>query len=399
MLRPTTPPDWRRSLRAFRSSSDSLRPAPGEPSTPSHPSIAPSLPVRVLIVDDQPANLQVLGSILGQLGYDVVPAADGPTALRRLALRPPDLVLLDVMMPGMDGFEVCRRIREQRALDDLPVIFLSAADEKSLIVRALECGGVDYVTKPFNQAELMSRVTTHLALKSARDRMRQLAQDKDELLGILAHDLKGALGSVLMSAQLIAERTEPDARLHRLSLNIVEATDRTLAFVKQFLANSAAEHSHTLTPVEVRFGELAADVVREHTGMARRKQQDLRWEPPATDPAVRADPVALRQILDNLIGNAVKFSPSGRSIWVSLAGDENHAECLIRDEGPGFTPQDCTRMFQRYGRLSAQPTGNEPSTGLGLSIVKQLMDSLGGELRCDSAPGQGTTFSVRLARA
>ncbi len=366
---------------------------------PSHPSISPSLPVRVLIVDDQPTNLQVLGSILGQLGYDVVPAGDGPTALRRLALRPPDLVLLDVMMPGMDGFEVCRRIREQRALDDLPVIFLSAADEKSLIVRALECGGVDYVTKPFNQAELMSRVKTHLALKSARDRLRQLAQDKDELLGILAHDLKGALGSVLMSAQLIAERTESDARLHRLSFNIVEATDRTLAFVKQFLANSAAEHSLRLTPVAVRFGELAADVVREHTGMARRKQQDLRWEPPATDPAVLADPVALRQVLDNLIGNAVKFSPPGRSIWVSLVDDEHHAECLIRDEGPGFTSEDRTRMFQRYVRLSARPTGNEPSTGLGLSIVNQLMASLGGELRCDSTPGFGATFAVRLPRA
>ena len=363
------------------------------------PSPARSPPVRVLIVDDQPANLQVLGAMLGQLGYDVIPALDGPTALRRLAVRPPDLVLLDVMMPGMDGFEVCRRIREQRALDELPVIFLSAADEKSLIVRAMESGGVDYVTKPFNQGELVSRVKTHLALKAARDRLRQLAQDKDELLGILAHDLKNALGSTLMNSQLLAKWTEGEPRLHRVSHSILEATDRTLTFVKQFLANAEAEHGHTLTPVALGFGELAAEVVQEYTEMAKRKQLDLRMDPLVPECLIRADRVALRQVLDNLIGNAVTFSPPGRSIRVSFSTDEAHAICRIQDEGPGFTPEDRLRMFQRYTRLSARPTGSEPSTGLGLSIVKQLMDSLGGELRYDSTPGLGTTFTLRLARA
>jgi two-component system sensor histidine kinase/response regulator len=299
----------------------------------------------------------------------------------------------------MDGFEVCRRIREQRALDELPVIFLSAADEKSLIVRAMESGGVDYVTKPFNQGELVSRVKTHLALKAARDRLRQLAQDKDELLGILAHDLKNALGSTLMNSQLLAEWTEKDPKLHRVSRSILEATDRTLTFVKQFLANAKAEHGLTLTPVTVCFMELAAEVVREHAEMAKRKRLDLSMDPLASEAAIRADRVALRQVLDNLIGNAVKFSPPGRSIRISFSADESHAVCRIQDEGPGFTPEDRSHMFQRYSRLSARPTGSEPSTGLGLSIVKQLMDSMGGELRCDSAPGLGTTFTLRLSRA
>src|SRR5262245_20076075 len=209
---------------------------------------------RILIVDDQPANVRVLGSILGQLGYEIVSAADGPTALKRLSLRPPDLVLLDLLMPGMDGFEVCWRIRAQPEFADLPIIFLSAADEKSLIVRALDCGGMDFVTKPFNQAELLRRVQTHLALKAARDRLRNLAEDKDELLGILAHDLKNSLGSVLMSSRLLSEQTEGNSRLHQLSQNIVEATDRTLAFVRQFLANSAAERALTVerAPVTLR---------------------------------------------------------------------------------------------------------------------------------------------------
>jgi len=358
-------------------------------------------PARILIVDDQPANLQILGTILDQHGYDVVPAPDGPTALRRLAARPPDLVLLDVMMPGMDGFEVCRQIRTQRVLEDLPVIFLSAADDKEVIVRALECGGVDYVTKPFNSAELLGRVKTHLALKAARDRLRQLAQDKDELLGILAHDLKNALGSVQMSSQLLAERTESDARLHRLSLNIQEAADRTLAFVKQFLANTATERGLTLVPAAVDLSQTAADVVQEYARMARRKGIRLQMDPdPAPSSAViHADPSALRQVLDNLVGNAIKFSPPDRAVHVSVTVAPSHVECRIRDEGPGFTDEDRARMFQRYGRLSARPTGNEPSTGLGLSIVRQLMTLLQAELQCDSVPGGGATFTLRFPRA
>jgi len=149
---------------------------------------------RILVVDDHEANVQVLGAMLEQLGYEIIPATGGNQALHRIAARPPDLVLLDVFMPDIDGFEVCRRIREEPAWNDIPIIFLSSADDKDFIVRALALGGVDYVTKPFHQAELISRVRTHLALKAARDSLRRLAEDKDELIGILAHDLKNHLG-------------------------------------------------------------------------------------------------------------------------------------------------------------------------------------------------------------
>ena len=134
-----------------------------------------------------------------------------------MALRTPDLILLDLLMPGMDGCEVCRQLKENPEWRDIPVIFLSAADDKDMIVRALDAGGVDYITKPFNQAELISRVRTQLALKTARDQLKQLAEDKDELLGILAHDLKNFLGGINMSAGLVAradrhvQRRTPDA--------------------------------------------------------------------------------------------------------------------------------------------------------------------------------------------
>ena len=354
---------------------------------------------RILIVDDQPANIRVLGSMLGQLGYEIIAAPDGATALKRLALRPPDLVLLDLLMPGMDGFEVCRRIREKPEFVDLPIIFLSAADEKSLIVRALDCGGVDFVTKPFNQAELMRRVQTHLALKQARDRLQQLARDKDELIGILAHDLKNALGSVLMNSQLLQRRTEGDTRLNQISTQIVDSTDRTLTFVRQFLANSAAEHGLRLERQPVALRRLVEDVLDQHQVAAVRKQQRLELNVSAdlvSPLVVCTDAGALRQVLENLISNAVKFSPPGRPIEVGIKAGEDFVLIEVRDQGPGFTPEDLANMFQRYQRLSARPTGGEPSTGLGLSIARKLMGLLGGGLDCVSSPGTGATFRVRL---
>ena len=139
-----------------------------------------TISARILVVDDQTTNIQVVGSVLGKFGHEIIPASDGATALKRLTVGMPDLILLDVLMPGMDGFEVCRQLKGNPAWKHIPVIFLSAADDKELIVRALNAGGIDYITKPFNQAELVSRVQTHLALKATRDQLAQIAEDKDE---------------------------------------------------------------------------------------------------------------------------------------------------------------------------------------------------------------------------
>ena len=361
---------------------------------------SPLPPARILVVDDQPANIQVVGSVLGKLGHEIIPASDGATALRRLALRPPDLILLDLLMPEMDGCEVCRRVRANTEWKDIPVIFLSAADDKELIVRALESGGVDYITKPFNQAELVLRVRTQLAWKFARDRLKQLAEDKDELLGILAHDLKNHLGGMQMSAQLLSERlsrrADTDTRSNQLAENIQQNSGQLLSFVKEFLANAAADHGVTLNPIAVSFSDAAGAAVQQYEEAARRKQLKIETELPAASTGVLADPTALDQVLDNLLSNALKFSPPGKSIFIRVRSESGRVDCRIEDQGPGFTDEDKARMFRRYVRLSARPTGGEPSTGLGLSIVQKLVRAMKGDLICESTPGQGAAFIIRL---
>jgi len=361
-----------------------------------------SIPPRILVVDDQESNVQVLGDMLSQLGFEIVPVTDGEHALRRLMARPADLVLLDVLMPGLDGFEVCRRIRARPELADIPIVFLSAADDKTFIVRALEAGGVDYVTKPFNRAELVSRVRTHLALKQARDRLRQLAEDKDELLGILAHDLKNHLGGMQMSAQLLNDRIREvaDTRLKRIADNILRSSEQMLSFVKEFLANSAADRNAPLKLHPVSLVDSATATVHRYAEAARRKSLTIHEKYAPESPLVLADRAALDQVIDNLVSNAVKFSPEGKSIWISVGPAPNQrAELRVRDQGPGCTVEDLAQMFLRYRRLSARPTAGEPSTGLGLSIAKRHVTAMNGDLHCESEPGDGANFILRLPAA
>jgi two-component system sensor histidine kinase/response regulator len=204
-----------------------------------------------------------------------------------------------------------------------------------------------------------------------------------------------------MSAELLRNRIERfhDERLTRLSENILRSGAQLLAFLKEFLANASADNIFTPKLGAVNLVDIAAMVVQQYQEAAQRKQLEIRTNFPVGAVNVLADASALDQVLDNLLSNALKFSPPGKKIFVDIRQTKgNRVECLIRDEGPGFTTEDKARMFRRYGRLSARPTGGEPSTGLGLSIVRKLVGAMDGELSCESKPGQGAAFTVCLPR-
>ena len=354
----------------------------------------------VLMVDDHEENLKVLAGILLPEGYDLIPADSGEQVFERLANRKPDLILLDVVMPGMSGVEVCRMLKRKPDLADIPVIFLSAADDKALVVEALESGGVDYIAKPFNQAELLTRVRTHIALKQARDSLALLAADKDQLIRVMAHDFKNQISGVLMSAKLLLERDEclalPERSL-KLIRNVDESSERMMGFLKSFLANQGTgKQVIKVRPLDVE--EVVSGVLSDVEASATMKKTTLVRGSTVRDWRVLADANAARQVLDNLVENAVKFCPKGSRVEVSTELKEgSRIEVVVSDNGPGFTDADRDRMFQRYSRLSARPSGGEPSTGLGLFIAKTLMQEMGGDLRLDETE-TGARF-VLLFRA
>ena len=362
----------------------------------------PPAPIPVadclLVVDDDESEIEMLQTMLGGLGFEVVPASNADEAFARINARRPDLILLDLIMPDLDGLQICHRIQENADWADIPIIFLSAVDDKDLITRALEGGGVDYLTKPFHRHELLSRVRTHLMLNTAREHLKRLARDKEELLGMISHYLQNHLAGMQMSAGLLMDRVgaSGDPKMRLMAQNIQNSTTQMRAFIRSLLANAAADRGVEIRLEPVHFTEAATRAVSRYEGAARSKNLALNAAFHHPSGVIQADPTALDQIFDNLISNAVKFSPPGKEVTVTVKRERQKVECHVCDQGPGFTDEDKSRMFHRYARLSARPTGGEPSTGLGLSITKKLVESMNGELTCQSAAGRGATFVLRF---
>lgn len=354
----------------------------------------------ILVVDDQQANIQTVGTLLHAEGYDVMSATSADQALQRMRARRPDLLLLDMMMPGTSGLDLCRVLAAKPSFAEVPVIFLSAADEVGLITAALEAGAVDYVTKPFRRAELLGRIRTHIALKAARDELQRVAEEKDELLNLMAHDLKNGLAAIRLHAEFLAHHApELDSPSRQCADTLTHEAARLADCIGELLASQAAG-PQSLRIEATDLGALARDVVDTHRPLAEAKNQRLEWEVHGPAPTIMlADAVATRQVLDNLISNAIKFSPGDRLIRVEVSpgGASDMGPYLrVQDEGPGFTAEDQRLIFRPYGRLSARPTGDETSTGLGLSIVKKLIERMGGSIQLESEPGQGSIFTVQL---
>lgn len=354
----------------------------------------------VLMVDDHEENLRVIAGILRTEGYDLMPANSSEKVFERLEVRTPDLILLDVVIPDVDGLEICRRLKKDPRWADIPVIFLSAADDKAIVVKALEAGGVDYIHKPFNAAELKSRVRTHLLLKQSRDDLASLAADKDELLRVMAHDFKNQVSGVLMSARLLEERAETatlNERSSKLIRNMRESSERMMGFLKTFLANQNARR-HTVEVRPTLVADIIAECLAEISPSAQMKDTGIDYRNTTPESRAMLDPNAARQVLGNLLENAVKFCPRGSEIIIETSPPANGAiRIAVSDNGPGFTDADRTQIFKKYSRLSATPSGGEPSTGLGLYIARSLAIEMGGNIiLADTPPRGGAHFILEF---
>lgn len=359
--------------------------------------VTPS-PACILVVDDQAANIQTVGTLLNTMGYDVMSATNADQALQRLSARQPDLILLDMMMPGVSGLDLCRRLKSKPLWEEIPVIFLSAAGEVPVITAALDAGAVDYVTKPFHRAELLSRIRTHLELKAARDELRRVAEDKDKLLGLLAHDFKNHLAAMQVHAGFL-RRSAADLppAVADSAATIDRESTRMARSVHELLANQSALRQ-SFTPSVFNAAEVAAEAAEAIRPLAGAKDQTLTIALPPHPPMVSADAGALRQVLDNLLSNAVKFSPPGGRIGLAVSSAAGEVTIVVQDSGPGFTGDDAARAFRRYTTLSARPTAGEISTGLGLSIAGQLIERMHGRIMLETESGSGlVTVSLPAA--
>lgn len=361
----------------------------------------------ILIVDDIPTNIQLVASILAPYDYELSFANSGQDALAQIRETRFDLILLDIMMPGMDGLEVARSLKQAPETSHIPVIFLTAKINDGSVIEGFAAGAADYVTKPFNPAELIARVQTHLSLKQAQDELRrrnlelaEAIQMKNRLLSIASHDLKNPLGAVSGFASML-ERTpsvQADKDAAEMVGYISRAAGRMSHLINELLDTAALEMGKMdlrLELCEPLF--LLHEVLGYNQPLAEKKGQTLTLTGQAEP--LRADGRRLKQVFDNLISNAIKYSPRQAQIQLILTSTPTGLEVRVKDQGPGFSEADRTRLFGYFQRLSAHPTGGESSTGVGLAIAKQIVDLHRGELCLEETSPAGSTFLVRLPRA
>lgn len=360
----------------------------------------------ILVVDDNPTNLQVLGALLRREKVVIAVARNGEKALSIAKSRIPDLILLDIMMPGMDGYKVCELLKEDERTAEVPIIFLTARVSEEDIVRGFKIGAVDYVTKPFNHSELISRVNTHLRLKKFKDELtrknktlERLLNDRNEFLGIAAHDLKNPIFSISMLAKTLRDdETLTKEEIGEFAGDIVTTSDRMVQLISNLLDINKIEDGRIKINIEnADLSELLQSILHNYREPAKAKNISIETNIAEFAEAF-VDRNATLQIFDNLISNAIKYSPLDKKVWVSLADDVEGVRFEVRDEGPGLTEDDKNSLFKKFARLSAQPTGNEHSTGLGLSIVKKYVEMISADIKCESEPGEGAAFIVNFKK-
>ena len=354
----------------------------------------------IMVIDDTPANLKLLTDMLEGKGYLVLTFPRGAMALAAATKNPPDLILLDIKMPEMNGFEVCERLKSNALLKEIPVIFISALAETEDKVKAFALGGVDYVTKPFQFEEVNARVETHLRLRRQQLELQALNELKDRFLGMAAHDLRNPLGGImgfsdLLAIQLAPLLTEKQANFFDM---IFTSSKFMVGLINDLLDVSAIESGHlTLErqPVDIRVTITRS--VEINRVLASPKNMPIAISCPEELPKVFADPYRIEQVMNNLLTNAMKYAQPGTDIAVHVRQENCEVIISVADQGPGIPEKEQHKLFHAFGKTSVKPASEEErSTGLGLLIVKKIVEAHEGGIWFRSEPGKGTEFFFSL---
>lgn len=350
----------------------------------------------VLIVDDQRSGVEALSLLLQDAGYDTQEAHSGPQALELAAQHPPDLVLLDVVMPGMNGFETCEHLHKIAGLADVPVIFLTGFTDRPAIAKAFDTGAVDYVTKPFMLEELLARVKTHVDLKLARDRLGQMLREREEITDVVAHDLKNPLTCVLFAVQSLRRQQQSAERRDELIAEIEDSARTAMEFIQRFLSRGAeGQRLRQFSARRVNLLELAGQAARAQRSAAESSAVTFAVEGSAAEANV--DPAVTRNVLQNLLANAIQYSPRGGRIEINVSRlPTGFAQCRVMDRGPGIAKEDQAKLFTRFLSLASASQRSQYSSGLGLAIAKHDVSLMGGYLWYESREGGGSIFGVDL---
>jgi two-component system, sensor histidine kinase and response regulator len=362
---------------------------------------------RILAVDDNPDNLILLETILESEGYKVELVSNGTSALQQIAQAPPDLILLDVMMPEMDGYEVTRRIRQNREISYIPILLITAYHDAS-VVEGLDAGADDFIRKPFDHEELLARVRSMLRLKHSIDEQQKMARQREDFVSRLTHDLRTPLVAADRMLHLFHQEMfcaiSPDMKeaifaMIRSNQNLLEMVNNLLE-VYRF---EAGKKNLQLESWNMR--QIVEEIVQELTPLVIEKGLTINIDSSNLDQqdemaaVVKGDRLELRRVIANLVGNAIKFTDTGTvniRLCETPVKPENKTWVIIeiQDTGFGIAPEDQATIFERF----RQGKNKRAGSGLGLHLSQRIIESHKGRIDVFSELGKGSVFTVRLPK-
>ncbi|MCC3433953.1 MAG: hybrid sensor histidine kinase/response regulator [Microcoleus sp. PH2017_05_CCC_O_A] len=373
----------------------------------------------ILIVDDIPANIQLLSQVLIEHGYKVRKLISGERALKAVELQVPDLILLDIKMPGMDGYEVCRQLKASEATCAIPVIFISALDDVFDKVKGFEAGGADYIIKPFEPVEVLARVSAQLKMQRLQQQLRcanvqlaaqnvQLSQEIQErqqaeanlkmLLHAVSHDLRSPLSGMSLLLRSRLNDAASNIAIDRRTVEVmVQSCSRQLQLIESLTATQQFDiKSDSLAIKPLSLATLVQNILIERLPILNQHRVKVKQLFAADLPLVNADAQQLWRVFGNLIDNAVKYNQSGFILTVEANKEGKMVRCTVADNGAGISPQQCARLFEPYTR--GVGVSLRQGLGLGLYICRQIVEAHGGEIGVDSELGKGAMFWLTLPK-
>ncbi len=358
---------------------------------------------KILIVDDVVSNVLLLKILLSNEKYQVCTANSGKMCIEQAKNEKPDLILLDVMMPDISGFDTAVILKKDPATRDIPIIFLTALNNPSDLVHGFKVGANDFLTKPFNKEELLVRVMHQITLVAAKrliqqqnEELRQTIGNRDKMYSVIAHDLRSPMASIRMVLNLVVSAVTPESVGQEL-FDLLDNANRESEEVHDLLDNLlkwTKSQTGRLTVVmqDLDLNDIIPGVVDIFTMIASTKHIKLNYRATDAPLVVRADNDMLKTIVRNLMSNAIKFSPEESSIDIIMQPEGDYAKISVRDHGVGISPERLGNLFKKgettYG------TGGEEGSGLGLQLCADFAHKIGGSVTVDSTLGEGSTFSV-----
>lgn len=369
----------------------------------------------ILIVDDEPNNLKVLHNLLIENDYIVRAARNGAAAIESAQLDPPDLILLDIKMPNMDGYEVCLRLKSDSQTEGIPIIFISALNQVEDIISAFNVGGVDYITKPFQFEEVVARVQTHLTIirqqqkllwqseqlekmvQRDRERFEQITNMREKFVRGHAHDLKNPLTLIggYASMMLRMDQVRQSPELKEMAQEIEGAGADMLEMIGNMLDVLRFQTSIIIDTGRIDLNMIVDDVVSSYLPLAAAKNIKLEYKTRFSEVPINADTKLIQRAVENLVSNAVKYSPNGSDIVVMTDCEDDKAILQVKDNGYGIPEYDLPLLFDPFYRSDSTSEKAE-GTGLGLSVTKEIVEQHGGRITVESLEGQGSSFTVIL---